>query len=147
MPRSGPARLTTGDLHAVVVDVGAGPVLGGTLEFSDILQVRRAAGRNHRGIQPVGADTGQRFVVEFLRFRPAGLGRVQHEAAESQSLRVRDQTGERNRLRRRLDAGALAAGIALDHHRQRPAGSQRGLREAGDHSRAIGGNRHVGFCL
>ncbi len=32
------------DLHAVVVDVGAGPVLGRALELAEILQVGRAAG-------------------------------------------------------------------------------------------------------
>jgi hypothetical protein len=33
-----PARDAGRDLHAVVVDIGAGPMLGGALEFSDVFQ-------------------------------------------------------------------------------------------------------------
>ena len=122
-------------------------MLGGALEFSDILHVRRAAGRDHRGIEPVRAHAGQRLVVEFLRLGPAGLGRVQHEAAEFQPLRGRDLARQRDGLGRRLDAGALAPGVAFDHDRERPAGCCRRLRQARDHDRIVGGDRHVGLGL
>jgi hypothetical protein len=41
----------------------------------------------------------------------------------------------------RLDAGALAAGVAFDHHRQRPAGNLGRLGQARDHGRIVGGHR------
>ena len=47
----------------------------------------------------------------------------------------------------RLDAGALAPGVAFDHDRKRAAGSGGGLRQAGDHGRIVGGDRHVGLGL
>src|SRR5207253_7437480 len=74
------------DLHAVVVNVRAGPVFGGALELAEIFQVRRAAGRDHGGIETMRTDAGQRLVEEFLRLGPARLGWVQHEACEVQSL-------------------------------------------------------------
>ena len=78
-----PAGNTGGDLHAVVVDVGAGAMLGGAVELAEVFQVRRAAGRDHGGVQPVRAHAGQRLVVKFLRIRPAGFGRIEHEAGNA----------------------------------------------------------------
>jgi hypothetical protein len=95
----------------------------------------------------VFAHAGQRLIEKLLRLGPAGLGRIQHEAGKCQSLRACDLSRQRNRLGRRLDAGTLAPGIAFHHDRQRPARSRRGLRQAGDHNRIIGGNRHVGLGL
>src|SRR5215470_2035231 len=67
-----------GDLHAIVVDISAWPVLSRAVELAEILQVRRAAGRDDRRLQPRLAQTGAGFVEKSLRLRPAGLGRVQH---------------------------------------------------------------------
>ncbi|MET3307785.1 hypothetical protein ABIF53_008800 [Bradyrhizobium japonicum] len=109
------------DLHAVVVDISAEAMLGAALELADVDEVRRAAGGDDLRIQPVRAHAGQRLVIEFLRVRPAGLGRIEHEAGEFEPLGPGDLARQRNRLGRRLDAGALAAGIAFDHHRERTA--------------------------
>ncbi|KAH2809287.1 hypothetical protein KXV85_005785, partial [Aspergillus fumigatus] len=98
-----------GDLHAVVVDVGAGPVLGRALQLADVLHVGRAAGRDHRRLEPMRANAGQRLVVEFLRLGPTGLGRVQHEAAELQAFRPGDLARQRDRFRWFFDPGTLAA--------------------------------------
>ena len=122
-------------------------MLGRALEFSKILQVRRAAGRNHRGIEPVRANASQRFVEKFLRLNPAGFSRIQHEARKCQSLGAGDLAGEGNGLARRLDARAFAPRIAFDHDRERPAGSCGRLRQAGDHGRIVGGDRHAGLGL
>ena len=122
-------------------------MLGGALELADILQVRRAAGRDHRGIEPVRADAGQRLVVKLLRLGPAGFGRIQHEARKRQPLGGRDLARQRDGFRGGFDAGALAAGVAFDHDRQRTAGCGGRLRQARDHDRIVGGDRHVGLGL
>ena len=41
----------------------------------------------------------------------------------------------------------LRPGVAFDHDRQRAAGSGGGLRQARDHGRIVGGDRHVGLGL
>ena len=142
-----PGRHARADLHPVVIDVGAGPMFGRALELAEILQIRRAAGRDHRRVEPVRAHAGERFVVEFLRVGPAGFGGVEHEARKDEALGVRDLARQRNRFGWRLDAGALAARIAFDHDRERAARSGGGLRQACDHGRIVGRDRHVGFAL
>ena len=57
----------------------------------------------------------------------------------------RDLARQRNRLRRRFDPGALAAGVAFDHDGKRAAGGRGRLRQAGNDDGIVGGNRHV--CL
>ncbi len=122
-------------------------MLGRALEFSHVLQVRRAAGGDHRSLESMRAHARQRFIVKILRLDPAGLGWVQHKTGKGQSLRRRDLARQRNGFRWCLDAGALAPGVALDHHRERPAGNRGRLRQARDHGRIVGRYRHTGFCL
>ena len=93
------------------------------------------------------AHAGQRLVVEALRLGPAGLGRVEHEAREDSPLEAAISRASAIGFGRGFDAGAFAAGVAFDHDRERPAGSRRGLRQACDHDRIVGGDRHVRLGL
>ena len=67
---------------------------------------------------PLAANAGQCFVEKFLRLGPASFGWVQHEARKLQPFGRRDLAGQCNGLAGRLDAGALASGVALDHDRK-----------------------------
>ena len=50
---------------------------------------------------------------------------------------------ERDRLGRGLDAGALAAGVALDDDVEGPARELGGARQPGDDRRVVGRDRHA----
>ena len=107
-------------------------MLGGALEPADVGEVRRAAGRDDARLEPERADALRRLVEEALRLRPGRLGRIEQEAVEAQAGLLLDEPRQRDRLPGRLDAGALAARVALDDDAERAPGDLGGLRQALD---------------
>ena len=122
-------RRAGSDRRSVVVDVGAGPVLGhGGPE---------RVGRPHRR----RTARGDGFDAQTVPFRlldgrceelhGAGRGRVGEEPGELERGRAIDLAGERGGVARRRDAEAAVAGVALDEHAQGLPGARGRLRETG----------------
>ena len=83
-------------------------------------QVRRAAARTHRAVDALFGEKRHRPAEEGLDFFGPARSRIGEDAAEVQGRRSGDAHGQFQSGFRRLDAAALAAGVALDENRQRP---------------------------
>src|SRR5690606_10629681 len=115
--------LATRDHHAVIEDVRAGAVLGGTDKLADIGQVRRTASRDDARRESERTQSCHRFVVEALRGIPAAFSRIKEQPAKLETCRVAHNACELDGLFRSFYARTLAARIAFDHHADRRLGT------------------------
>ena len=105
----------TGEHHAIIEDIRAGPVLGRAPDLAEIGEIGRPSSRDDRGIKTQSAHAFEGLVEEGLRALHRILRIVEQEAGEFQRGMLLDPFSERHGIRHRLHAGALAAGIAFDH--------------------------------
>ena len=118
-------------------------MLGDALDPAEIGEVRGASVGDGFRVEPIGADAGQRRVEEGLRRLHRILRRVEHEALETQPRLAGDVQRQGDGLARRLDAGALAAGIAFHEDRQVAPGDPGRMRQAGDGGWIVRGHHHL----
>ena len=124
------------DHRPVVVDIGAGAVLGRRGDLVGREEIRRAADRDHRAFQPRLCQQCLGFRHEALnRHRPAWR-RIGHQPAEGQAPSRRDLLRQSRSGFGRLHPAALAAGVAFHEHIQRGIHAE-GRGKPRDHLRAV----------
>ena len=136
--RAQSSRVATPEVHHhhVVVDVGAGAVLGHHRVVGEAAQRRGGAAGAHLDRDAVRREEPQRLGEE--RQRPGrGVGE-DHQAGEAQAGQPVGEAGERQRGGRGLRAVAAEAGVAFDEHRQRPPAAAGAGREAFEHGFVVG---------
>ena len=82
------------------------------------VEVRAAAGADHGGLDASGLEQGHGLAQPGRGHLGPATGRIGHQPFEPHALEGGNQPGQLHRLLGRLHAAALAAGIALDQHRQ-----------------------------